>query len=167
MIPQVCLLFAANIIPIPGIITATTVQMGYTIGFSVFPYLFTTSVAASCVAFCISRNIPGIPSSWTEMTEQKIENTYSMLIALRLSPTPSTLVSYALGSMHHISFIKFLIASIIGFQKLWVDLMIGYNMNVVHNNVKKSESQKYIKIVLWSIGIISMCVLIWKIKKKM
>lgn len=162
MIREICLILIANLLPVPGITTATVIRMGYIYGYLSFPYIFTASLLGSSTAFMIGRHIT-VPPRWKTFS-YCVENSYYMLILLRLSPTPSSMLSYTLGSLDHIQFQKFLFASAIGLQKLWIDLMIGHNMNEI-TGVVYGQNDKYIQTSLSLVGLVASCMIVRQIQK--
>ena len=157
------LLFIISLIPFPGLTTAMILRIGYLNGIYAFPYVFISSLLGSCVSFIIARKFIKIPLSWTNLTQLSIENSWTMVIALRLSPSPSSILSYVIGSMKHISFDKYVIATIIGYQKLWIELMIGYNMNEVSSAFKENNVSKILKSIVSFVGLFAIAFIIKKI----
>lgn len=163
---KLCGLLLASLMPLPGLTTAIVVHLGYVNGLHVFPAVFGSSLLGAVMSFHFARNFVRVPASWLKITETSIENSWTMLIAIRLSPSPSSLLSYALGSMHHISFRKYLLATIIGYQKLWIELLIGHSMNEMSYSLRESDPSQTIKTAAKLIGYVSAGFVIAKLAVK-
>lgn len=165
MILKATFLFLLSLIPVPGLTTAFIVKIGYYHGLTVFPYVFAASFLGAFVSFILARTAINIPQSWVNLTEASIEDSLSMLIALRVSPSPSVVLSYVIGSMKHISLHKYLVATLIGYQKLWIELIIGDNMNEVASSFNNRDFSQLLKSIVTAIGVIGIMIVIKKIHK--
>ena len=163
MIKDTLLLFVVSLIPFPGLTTALILKIGYYHGIYAFPYVFTSSLLGALVSFVVARNFIKIPLYWTNLTKLSIENSWSMIIALRLSPSPSSILSYVIGSMKHISIDKYIIATMIGCQKLWIELMIGFSMNELSSAIKDKNHSNILKSIITLVGIFAITFIIKKI----
>ena len=150
MSTELFLVFCGSVIPVPGITTTSVIRIGYLFGPQAFPHVFCASMFGAGLAFYIGRRI-SLPTRLSGITTRAIRNDAYMLTALRLSPTPTCIVSYSLGSLSHISWRKYALATAIGYQKLWLDLLIGYNMSLM------METSSSIKICGIFIGLGALC----------